>query len=320
MQKTNISPLVSIVITNYNYGQYLKKSIDSALNQSYKNIEIIIIDDCSSDNSLVVLEQYSKLKKINIIKHKKNKGIVYSRNEALKVSNGEYLSMLDADDFMESNYIENMLNIALSSKSDVIYPNWHMIDLHTEKEYYTDFPEFSPKDLQLQKLNVSPVSLLKLYSVRQFKFTNEKVAEDWDFFLDLSLRDISFKLAKNIFANYVVGKESRGNSLVGGEKALLDMKEFINILSKYKKKYPKKEIIEPVELVLYKYSNIVAINNSTNSALVEKEKEFNEIKDEIKNLTEYCDKIGKELNQIRSFLIYKIFIRPILYIKRNFRR
>ena len=308
MDKKNDTPLVSIVITNYNYDKYLKKAINSALAQTYKNIEIIIIDDYSSDSSKDILDKYSSFNNIRVIYHKKNKGIVYSRNEALRVSNGIYLSMLDADDFMEETYIQDMVSIALETNSDVIYPNWHLIDLTTKKEYYTNFPEFSLKELQLQKINISPVSLVKLETAKKYKFTNEVIAEDWDYFLELAINGAKFKLAKNVFANYVVGKESRGNSN-NYEKAVSDMKQFVKILFKYKKQYPKYPIIDPMELVIYKYGDIVAINNNTNTTLTNTEAE-NE------KLRLHRDKIEAELNSIYYSTEYKMIIKPILRVKK----
>ena len=78
--------LISIYITNFNYGNYIEKAIKSAINQTYKSIEIIIIDDASKDISKKILNKYKKNKKIKIIYNKKKNGLVKSSNKAIKAS------------------------------------------------------------------------------------------------------------------------------------------------------------------------------------------------------------------------------------------
>ena len=104
--KNNV--IISVYITNSNYGKYLEKSIQSVLKQTYKFIEIIIIDDASTDNSKEILEKYKKNKNIAIIYNKKKKGLVRTANIAIKASNGDFFLRLDADDYLHSNAIKTM--------------------------------------------------------------------------------------------------------------------------------------------------------------------------------------------------------------------
>ena len=99
----------SIIICCYNSEKYIKETIDSILNQTYNNIELIIIDDGSTDNSRKIINNYLKNKKIKKI-FQKNKGLNISNNIALKASNGEYILRLDADDWLDPNCIEILLN------------------------------------------------------------------------------------------------------------------------------------------------------------------------------------------------------------------
>src|SRR5690606_3615953 len=95
-------PLVSIVIPNYNYGRFIAEAIESVLNQTYPNIELIVVDDGSSDDSLEAIRQYEK--KLILISQK-NSGVVVARNNGAAKSRGEYISFLDADDVIEPTFI-----------------------------------------------------------------------------------------------------------------------------------------------------------------------------------------------------------------------
>lgn len=120
---------VTIYITNYNYGRFLEKSIQSVLNQSYKNLFLIIIDDNSKDNSKKILKNYKNNKKIKIFLNKRKKGLIKSANLALKNSRGDYILRLDADDYLEKNAIKDLLNnIKNKKKSMMIFPNFYKIN------------------------------------------------------------------------------------------------------------------------------------------------------------------------------------------------
>mgnify|MGYP006134040981 CR=1 FL=1 len=110
------NPLVTVYITNHNYEKYLEKSILSALNQTYQNFEIIIIDDGSTDNSKKKIEKFSKNKKVKII-YQKNKGLVISNNIAIKASQGKYITRLDADDWLHPNFLQIMIDEAEKNKN-----------------------------------------------------------------------------------------------------------------------------------------------------------------------------------------------------------
>ena len=94
----------SIIIVNYNNAQYLKKSLETALNQTYENKEIIVIDDMSNDNSVEVIKKFND----NRIKYYRNSikvPLYTARNQAIKVSTGDLIAFLDCDDWWEKNYI-----------------------------------------------------------------------------------------------------------------------------------------------------------------------------------------------------------------------
>lgn len=98
---------ISIVVAVYNAEKTLKKCVDSLLNQTYNNIEIILVNDCSNDNSLDICNEYSKANdNVKVISNERNSGVSDTRNNGIDNSTGEYICFVDSDDYVESNYIE----------------------------------------------------------------------------------------------------------------------------------------------------------------------------------------------------------------------
>lgn len=100
---------ISVIIPIYNVEQYLSKCLDSVINQTYKNLEIICVNDCSPDNSSQILEQYAqKDNRIKVINRDKNGGLSATRNTGMDIAAGEYIYFIDSDDWIHSGFIEKM--------------------------------------------------------------------------------------------------------------------------------------------------------------------------------------------------------------------
>ena len=121
-------PLVTVYITNFNYGKYIKKSIDSVLNQKFRDFEIIIIDDGSTDNSKEIIESYRNNPKVTIV-YQENKGLNVTNNIAIKLSNGKYIMRLDADDYINENLLL-ILSEKLESDDSLalVFPDYYLVD------------------------------------------------------------------------------------------------------------------------------------------------------------------------------------------------
>lgn len=102
-------PLISVIMPVYNAETYLKDAIESILNQTYKNIELIIIDDGSIDNSSRIIQSYTDFR-IKFYKNDGNKGLVYTLNRAIALASGEYIARMDADDISLSKRIEKQID------------------------------------------------------------------------------------------------------------------------------------------------------------------------------------------------------------------
>lgn len=105
------SPLVSVIIPCYNAEKYVEEAVRSIMNQSYKNLEIIVTDDCSSDNTLMILETLAaEDSRIKVIKNKENLKIVKSLNNMIEIAQGKYIARMDADDISLPERIEKQVN------------------------------------------------------------------------------------------------------------------------------------------------------------------------------------------------------------------
>src|SRR4051794_15933358 len=108
----NNYPLVSVIVPCFNHGNYLHKAIESVLKQTYRNIEIVVIDDGSTDNTRFVTDGYPGVVYI----YQDNKGLPAARNSGIKNSKGDYLLFLDADDWLYPKGIESNVNYLLQHK------------------------------------------------------------------------------------------------------------------------------------------------------------------------------------------------------------
>lgn len=118
MEKT---PYFSVIVPMYNVQRYIKLCIDSILNQTFKDFEIIIVDDASTDDSYKIChERYSKNEKVRIIRYEKNQGSAFSRNTGIENAHGKYIYFLDSDDLIMTNTLEKIHEVAEKTDADVI--------------------------------------------------------------------------------------------------------------------------------------------------------------------------------------------------------
>ena len=128
---------VSIIIPVYNTSEYLHQCLDSAVNQTLKEIEIIVIDDASTDNSLEIIRQYERQNdRIRVIAFEENRGNGFGRNEAIRQATGIYLMFLDSDDWLETNAAEMMYGKAVAHHHDIVMCGytWHLANIQNEKK------------------------------------------------------------------------------------------------------------------------------------------------------------------------------------------
>lgn len=170
------TPLVSVIVPVYNVEKYLLECIDSIKNQSYKNIEVFLIDDGSTDSSGAICENISKTDTRFKTYHKENGGLSDARNYGIERANGKWLTFIDSDDFIASDYIEYLVNLAIQNNSKIVAGS-HTIFYESGKRVYKGFEESSTSSFS-QKEAINHILLddgldlsawAKLYSSELFK-------------------------------------------------------------------------------------------------------------------------------------------------------
>lgn len=148
-QKTSIADygLVSIIMPNYNSEKYVQETIQSVLEQTYQNWELIFVDDCSTDNSLSLVRAFED-ERIKIFQNEKNSGAAISRNYALRVAQGKWMAFLDSDDVWEPEKLEKQLAFMVENEYDFTYTYYRVCNDGT----WEDFIRVSPKKVTLRKL------------------------------------------------------------------------------------------------------------------------------------------------------------------------
>lgn len=137
------TPLISVIVPVYNVEKYIEKCLDSLINQTLKEIEIICVDDCGTDNSVTIVKKYMQQdKRIKLIQHKKNSGSSAARNTGIKNTSTPYIMFCDSDDFYKPDMCEKMYHAINSSKADIaccgcqiIYQAKHELKA-SDDEYY----------------------------------------------------------------------------------------------------------------------------------------------------------------------------------------
>ncbi len=182
-------PLISVVIPNYNNSGFLIECLESVLNQTYDNKEVILIDDGSTDESMQVLFPYQD--RIRIIATE-NRGAAAARNTGILSAKGEFISFLDSDDVWESTKLELQIEMMLSGDYDLIYSSG--IDFYTSGELgnvtnprysgncYEYFRKFPATEIITLGCNSALLRATLLNESGLFDESFQGAAEDWDFF------------------------------------------------------------------------------------------------------------------------------------------
>lgn len=135
-------PLISVIIPVYNVEDYLRECVDSVINQTYKNLEIILVDDGSTDSSGKICDDYAEKDERIAVIHQKNGGLSAARNAGLDKSSGEYIYFLDSDDYVADNTFETLLSIAEKDNSDIVF---------FDAVSFADTPDFTVKQNYVRK-------------------------------------------------------------------------------------------------------------------------------------------------------------------------
>ena len=200
--KLKYQPLVSIIVNCHNGEKYLRQSISSIINQTYKNWEVIFWDNKSTDHSLKIAKSF-KDKRIKCFKSNKYEKLYKARNQAVRKSKGEYICFLDTDDVWNKNKLIYQIRILKSRDYKIIYTNFHIKNERSQKIYLPYKKKLPSGYITQDLLNQYCIGILTIMIeskiIKKNKFDeNYDVIGDFDLFLKLSMKHKIFGIQKSL--------------------------------------------------------------------------------------------------------------------------
>lgn len=274
--------LISIIVPVYNTEKHLKRCLDSIINQSYRDIEIIVIDDGSTDSSNKICKEYALIDNRIKVVTTKNSGVSNARNKGLDIASGEYIAFVDSDDTIDEKFIETMynycrkynsklcaVNVNYCYKSKITRPLHMETGLINKEEYYI-----------LLLYNVKGFVSNKLYHkslINNIRFDNEiSICEDLLFNIKVATLIRNVVVVNEYLYNYFQNMDGAYNSNYNSKK-ISEIYAYDRIMKLVYENCPK-------ALLLYKYEYLLmAINqkNKYKKSQYHNEEDYNIIKDSI---------------------------------------
>ena len=187
---------IDIILPNYNSSKFLKQTLNSIIIQTYKNWKLIIIDDCSDDKTKNILKKYLKDKRIKIFWLKKNNGAGFCRNYGIKKSKSPYVAFIDSDDVWKKNKLEKQIIFMKKNNFSFSYTNYETFG--EKKKIIIPPLRFDYKSFINNTSIGTSTMMVKRKELRNIKFTNSKICEDYYFKCKL-LKRVKFAFCLNEF-------------------------------------------------------------------------------------------------------------------------
>lgn len=226
----NMNPLVSVIVPVYNVENYLAECIDSIINQTYSNLEIILVDDGSTDSSGRICNDYEQKDDRIKVLHKINGGLSDARNAGIEIAKGEYISFIDSDDFIDKITYERTIPVLVNSQADILRFDYKM---YGGKKYKKHSPHYKKsgdvvykgldalKALLVSKLNCSAWDkIYKRNVIGSSRFIKGRLNEDIIFLFDILQRTNVVIETNDVLYSYRVRNGSISN---GNMTSTLDM-------------------------------------------------------------------------------------------------
>lgn len=320
--------LISVIIPVYNVEQYLRQCIDSVLHQTYQNIEVILVDDGSTDSSVTICEEYAKENANITVVCKENGGASSARNMGFKKVKGDYVYFLDSDDYLEENALQDMLECLVAEQADVIFFNAYAIEETTgnkTEKYYSYKKKYESgeglevlQELLLNKdLHVAPWIML---FDRSFLEREKITFEEGIIYEDMIFAYQVFCQAKKVthLSKYLYNRRYRENSVMttkisrrnfdSAEKVYYKVKEYSETIS------DKTKTSSYIAKCAYNALNVYRKLEKEDQ--VKTKRAYRELKADILQNKAYGDKAlqmccyGKSL-----WFVYKVFEKMISKVK-----
>jgi len=240
--------LFSVIMPSYNHAKYLPETITSVLNQTIRDFELIIIDDCSSDNSRGIIEKFKDIDgRIISIFHETNKGIGFTCNDGLKNSKGKFISFIDSDDVWNRNFLEKVLEILEIDDNLIVWTEGELIDSRSKSlgvkytQYYHSIDKKKSGNLFLELFQgcfiLNTGFTLKRESLGDIRFDDQFIlTSNYQFYVDLAEK-YDYYFIENILVKYRLYNKNSAD-LYPDILAIEIIKLRKNLLEQYKNKIP----------------------------------------------------------------------------------
>lgn|SRR5690625_2728118 len=319
------SSKISIIVPIYNSGLFLKKSIESILNQTYNNLEIILVNDGSTDNSLEICTYYKSIDpRIRLI-NQENSGVSSARNAGLECATGDFIGFVDSDDYIDATMYEKMLKKAIEMEADIVECGYFTVD--SKNGTKTSYPLKSQVILgkenciknYLSRNNTTNFNVNKLYKatlIANLRYPNYKYSEDYWFNSKVFSKCEVKVTLKDALYYYVQHDESAVRKDFDLEERLDVIKAGIDVYNFVKKSHP----------VLEGYPAYYICNNIITFSMILINNKQKNTRQKIKQLRMVFKKYYKNIDSGRlkkrkkiKFVLYYFnpYILSIIYKLRN---
>lgn len=225
VQSQVLEPVISVIVSIYNVQAYVEKSVHSIQNQTYKNLEIILVDDGSTDNSGNICDEFANDDaRIKVI-HKVNGGLSSARNEGIKVATGEYIAFVDGDDWIDEDMYEGMLSAIVKHDADIAICNYKEISKKGIRDTSSDdivvfegretLKVFIEEDVNYQIQNAAWNKLYKRSLMGELRFPEGKLFEDIVYTTKLLAGSKRAVYVNKAYYNYIF---DRSDSIMNSKK------------------------------------------------------------------------------------------------------
>lgn len=311
---------VTIIVGVYNSADFLKKGLDSLINQTWKNIEVIMMDDGSTDNSGYICDEYSRVDERFKVVHKANSGVCDSRNKGLELATGDYVCFMDGDDWFSKDFVEYMMYIIKDTKTEMAFSD----------KIFTTRDQTQSKDEHIQIWNSEKaISLIiypymvigpwnKIYSMKIIRENNIKFPPHWfgetlHFASTVAYYSEKVGVAHRKVYNYRLNNSNSGTTQFSVESRLLSLENATELRNKVFAQNP--QIQHAIEWHIYaNYFNLI-INIIGSRNEVKYKKELQDAKNYLQknwfDILKYSDVNIKEKIKIFMWAFF-----PYLYAKR----
>lgn len=222
---------ISVIVPAYNAEKTIGKCLETLVNQTYENMEIIVIDDGSKDNTLKIMKKYQKKHpdKVVIIS-RENKGIGYTRNEGIKIATGKYLGFVDSDDYVEVEMFEHLYNHLKKTKADIVVSDYYEFDeLNRREKKIIDFDVTNIETFPdlINEINTAPWNKLYKKSIfKNIKYPENLKYEDLSTVLLALLKANKISKLNEPLYDYYINMNGESNTF---NYRILDLLEVLNI-------------------------------------------------------------------------------------------